>query len=593
MNVTNPNHFASVGTTGGAVSALNTNLLKSSDFLTSAFPAEYGNAISGVFDLGFRSGNTQKRETTLQFGLITGLEATTEGPISKKNNSSYLLGYRYSVAGLAQAAGINIGTNSLPSYQDLSFKINSGNTRLGKFTMFGLLANSSISLTGGNSGSLYGGNGNTDFVSTIGIVGVNHFKQLNNKSFLSSTIGINYSKTNMTMYKFLPSSTISYEGENNNYSKTGYNFSSTYNTKINSKFFIKIGIQDELLGMNLYYRARQDQNTAWNQIWNKDTTTHLAQAFVETKYKISEKLSLNAGLHSQKLFLNNNSLSFEPRLGLKYDLNYKSSISLGYGLHSQMQSLNMYAIGTGSSSNLDLGFTKSHHFVVGYDLQPVKDWRIKTEIYYQSLYNVPVTSYSSSYSILNTGSTYKSDTTSSLVNNGTGRNYGAELTVEKFFSKGYYGLFTASVYSSKYTGSDGVERNSAFNGQYVFNILAGKEWKLGSDGRNKFAIDVKFTNAGGRYYTPIDLVASQATGHEVDSRDAYSANYPTYFRLDLKGGYTFNSKHKKISQSISLDIQNITNHKNVFSYSYDQHNNSLSTTYQLGIFPNLVYKFQF
>ncbi|MDI9364453.1 MAG: carboxypeptidase regulatory-like domain-containing protein [Flavobacterium sp.] len=593
MNVTNPNHFASIGTTGGAVSALNTNLLKSSDFFTSAFPAEYGNAVSGVFDLGFRSGNTKKRETTLQFGLISGLEATTEGPLSKNKGSSYLVGYRYSVAGLAQAAGINIGTNSLPSYQDLSFKINSGTTKLGKFSVFGLLAKSSISLTGSNSGSLYGGNGNTDFVSTIGIVGVNHFKQLTPKSFLTSTIGINYSKTDQTTFNYLPASTTTYEGENNNYAKTGYNFSSTYNAKISSKFFLKIGIQDELLGVNLYYRARQGQNSAWNEIWNKDTTTHLAQAFVETKYKLSEKLTLNAGLHSQKLFLNNNSLSLEPRLGLKYDLNNKSSFSLGYGLHSQMQQLNMYAIGTGTKSNINLGFTKSHHFVLGYDLQPAKDWRIKTEVYYQSLFNVPVTSYASSYSILNTGSSYKSDTTSSLVNNGTGTNYGAELTIEKFFSKGYYGLFTASIYSSKYTGSDGVERNTAFNGKYVFNILAGKEWKIGSDGRNKFAVDVKLTNAGGRYYTPIDLVASQALGHGVESTNAYSVNYPTYFRLDVKAGYTFNSSRKKIAQSISLDFQNITNQKNVFSYGYDQRNNAINTTYQLGIFPNLVYKFQF
>ena len=130
MNVTNPNHFASVGTTGGAVSAINTNLLKSSDFLTSAFPAEYGNATAGVFDLGFRKGNSQKRETTLQAGVITGLEVTTEGPINQEKGSSYLVGYRYALAGVAQAMGVNIGTTALPSYQDLSFNVNSGNSIL-------------------------------------------------------------------------------------------------------------------------------------------------------------------------------------------------------------------------------------------------------------------------------------------------------------------------------------------------------------------------------------------------------------------------------------------------------------------------------
>ena len=182
---------------------------------------------------------------------------------------------------------------------------------------------------------------------------------------------------------------------------------------------------------------------------------------------------------------------------------------------------------------------------------------------------------------------------SNLINNGTGKNYGVELTIEKFFSKGYYGLFTSSIYSSKYKGSDGVERNTAFNGKYVFNALAGKEWKLGTSKRNKFSADIKFTNAGGRAYTPIDLLASNATGREQLSSNAYSAYYDNYYRIDLKAGYTLNSGKRKISQTFSLDLQNVTNHKNVFSEGYDDKKQDIRTTYQLGFFPNLVYKFQF
>ena len=593
MNVTNPNHFASVGTTGGAVSALNTNLLKSSDFFTSAFPAEYGNALSGVFDIGFRSGNTHKRETTLQLGVITGLEATTEGPIKKNNGSSYLVGYRYSLAGIAQSAGINIGTTSTPAYQDLSFKINSGTTKLGKFSLFGILAKSSISIEGGSSSSTLYGNGNqTDFASTIGIVGLNHFKQLNSKSFISSTIGLNYSKTDQTNYDFDHFINTSYSKEVSNYQKTGYNFSTTYNLKASSRLFLKVGIQNELLGIKLYDKTKMNINDGFKQVWDKDTTTHLAQAFAELKYKLSERITVNAGLHAQKLFINNSFVA-EPRFGMKYELNNKSSISVGYGLHSQMQPLNIYANGEGATSNWGLDFTKSEHYVLGYDLQPAKDWRVKAEVYYQSLSNVPVTSYSSSYSVLNTGSGYQSDTTSSLVNKGSGRNYGVELTVEKFFSQGYYVLFTSSLYSAKYTGSDGIERNTAFNGQYVYNILGGKEWKVGEGKRNKIAVDFKLTNAGGRYFTPIDVTASQAQNHEILSKDAYSATYDNYFRLDIKVGYTFNSSKKKLSQSLSLDLQNVTNHQNVFSQSYDNRMQNIKTTYQLGLFPNFTYKLQF
>ena len=336
----------------------------------------------------------------------------------------------------------------------------------------------------------------------------------------------------------------------------------------------------------------------WTQIWDHTGNTNLAQIYAETKYNISEKLTLNTGLHAQKLFLNN-SASIEPRLGLKYDLNTNSSLSFGYGLHSQMQPINLYflqtqnANGTYSYTNNNVGFTKSNHFVAGYDLKPFTDWRLKAEVYYQQLYNVPITSYSSSYSMLNTGVGFKPDTISNLDNNGTGKNYGVELTIEKFFSKGYYALFTSSLYDSKYTASDGIERNTAFNGKYVYNILAGKEWKVGNDKRNKIALDFKFTNAGGRYYTPVDLAASQVAGHEQLSSNAYSSRYTNYFRMDIKLGYTFNSGVRKLSQSFALDLQNVTNHQNVFSQGYDSKLQAISTAYQLGLFPNFTYKLQF
>ncbi len=596
MNVTNPNHFASVGTTGGAVSALNTNLLKSSDFFSSAFPAEYGNATAGVFDLGFRNGNNKKRETTFQVGVITGLEATTEGPFSKKSTASYLVGYRYALAGVAQKLGVNIGTTATPSYQDLSFKLNSGTTKFGKFSLFGILATSTIEIGRGSSNTLYGNQ--VDFASKIGLLGVNHFIQINKKSYVSSTIGLNYSSTDQTSYGIERPLDSIFIKEVNNVVKTSYNISSTYNSKINSRLFFKVGIQDEIVGLNLYYKTKNRIIDDYKQIWDYNSTTNFAQGFVHIKYNITEKLTMNSGIHSQFLFLNN-SKSVEPRVGLIYYATNNSSFNFGYGLHAQMQPINVYFLqSTDTSGNIvynnkNLDFTKSHHFVFGYNIQPINDWRIKAEIYYQSIYNVPVNSFSSSYSMLNTGSTFKTDLQDSLKNNGTGKNYGIELTIEKFFSKGYYGLFTSSVYSSKYTGSDGIERNTAFNGKYVFNILAGKEWKIGSSKRNKFSTDVKFTNAGGRAYTPIDLTASNTIGREQLSTDSYSSYYDNYYRLDIKAGYTLNSGERKISHTFSLDLQNVTNHKNVFSRSYDERSQSISTTYQLGFFPNVMYKFQF
>jgi hypothetical protein len=598
MNVTNPNHFASVGTTGGAVSALNTNLLKSSDFFTSAFPSEYGNATSGVFDLGFRTGNNKRRETTLQAGVITGLELTTEGPFSKKSDASYLVGYRYSLAGIAQAVGVNIGTTATPTYQDLSFKLNSGNTKFGKFSLFGILASSTINIGGGATNTLYGNGNKVDFASKIGTGGFNHFIQLNTKSYISTVAGINYSSTDQTSFDVDHMTDSLFVRENNNVEKSTYFMGSNYNLKVNSRLFLKVGVQDEIIGLNLFYKTKDNIFSPEKQIWNSQNNTNLVQTFAHLKYSISNNLVLNAGVHVQYFFLNK-AKAIEPRFGLVYNVSNNSSINFGYGLHSQMQPLNVYFLqntdidGGIVYNNMNLDFTKSHHFVLGYNIQPFKDWRIRSEVYYQSIYNVPITSYSSSYSMLNTGSTFKTDLTDSLINDGTGSNYGVEITLEKFFSQGYYGLITASVYNSNYKGSDGVLRNTAFNGRYVYNILAGKEWEIGKQKRNRFALDLKFTNAGGRAYTPIDLVASAAIGHEVLYTDAFSGYYANYYRLDLKAGITLNSAKRRIAQTLSLDLQNVTNHKNVFSESYDNKTQEIRTTYQLGFFPNVVYKVQF
>ena len=600
MNVTNPNHFSSVGTTGGAVSALNTNMLKSSDFFTSAFPSEYGNAISGVFDLGFRNGNSQKRETTFQLGVITGLEATTEGPIYERNGSSYLIGYRYALAGVAQKMGIDIGTTATPSYQDLSFKLNSGNTTLGKLSLFGILANSKISIKTDkttSSNSMYAPGDNTNLTSDIGIIGLTHFKQITSESFLSSSIGINYSKNYQAQDSSDQNGNSVQTSEEEKVTKLAFEFITNYNVKINSRLFLKLGVQDELMNLDLYYRTKKDLPD-WKQIWDYKNYSNFAQAYVHAKYNITENLTMNAGMHAQRFFLNK-SFSIEPRLGLKYEITNNSSLSFGYGLHSQMQPLNVYFLqtqnpdGSYSYNNKNLDFTKSHHLVLGYDLQQFTDWRLKAEVYYQYLYNVPVNTFSSSYSMLNTGASFKTDLEDHLTNSGTGRNYGAELTIEKFFSDGYYGLFTSSLYDSKYTASDGIERNTAFNGKYVYNVLGGKEWKVGSDDRNTIAVDLKITNAGGRYYTPIDIEASRITRHEQLKGDvyAYSSRNSNYFRMDLKVGYTYNCSTIQLSHSFSLDLQNMTNNKNVFSQSFDHGN--IKTTYQLGLFPNFTYKLQF
>lgn len=602
MNVPNLNHFATIGTTGGPVSALNTNMLKNSDFMTSAFPAEYGNANAGVFDIGFRKGNATKREHTIQFGMLTGVEGMTEGPLKKGSDASYVVAGRYSFTGIAQAIGMNIGTAATPFYTDLTFKINSGDGKFGRFTLFGLGGKSNIKFLHNkiDAKDLFADpTMDSYFTSDVAVVGLKHFKKVSKNSYLNSLVGYTYAASNYLQDSIQLNSENADRVIENKAIRKNINIMSSFNSKINSKLFIKVGAQAELMNLNLAFRSRLN-NPEWKQIWDFNDMTVLLQGFAHAKYNFNEKVTLNAGVHTQYLTLNQ-STSVEPRISLKYAVSNKSSLSLGYGMHSQMQPTDVYFVrsinnqGMSEMTNKNLGFTRSQHFVLGYDILPVKDWRIKTEVYYQIISNVPVTDTASSFSMLNTGSSFYPNNETNLLNGGKGRNYGFELTLEKFFSKGYYGLMTTSLYESKYKGSDNIERNTAFNGKYVFNILGGKEFKIGKEKRNTFFTDLKLTSAGGRYFTPVDLEASKMKHLQIPKGDAFAftERNPNYFRIDFKAGFTYNSKKRKLSHSFFFDVQNVTNHKNVFAQRYNTVTNSINTSYQIGTFPNFMYKLQF
>ena len=602
LNVPNLNHFSTLGSTGGPVSALNTNVLKNSDFMTSAFAPEYGNATAGVFDVGFRKGNTNKREHTIQFGAVTGLEAMTEGPINKSKGSSYMVAYRYSFTGLAQSLGISFGTAATPKYQDLSFKINGGQTKFGQFSIFGLGAYSHIDFFHDklDKDDLFADpTRDSYFKSTIGVLGIAHNIKVGNKSNLKTVLGAYYAQSAFqqdTIQKPDNTPTRIFNAKNR---QLNYTLNTALSTKINGKFSTKIGVIAELQSLNLFSETREF-TAYWKPTLDFIGSTVLTQEYIQGKYSFNEKLSATGGLHAQQLSLNGSS-SLEPRLAFKYKASNKSSFTLGYGWHSQMQSLGVYFYkqpngnGTYNEDNKNLGFSQSQHFVFGYEYIPNSDWRMKAEIYYQALSHIPVEQTSSSFSMLNQGATFTQTEKGNLKNTGTGSNMGLELTIEKFFTKGYYGLLTASLYDAKYKGSDGIERNTGFNGQYTFNFLAGKEFKVGKDKQNAFTIDTKITSAGGRYYTPVDLAASQAAGQQVLYGDAYAftERLPDYFRFDLKFGYRFNSKKRKLSQTISFDLQNLSGQKNVFAQQYNRVNQQVNTTYQNGFIPNFVYKVNF
>ncbi|MEN8229476.1 MAG: carboxypeptidase regulatory-like domain-containing protein [Bacteroidota bacterium] len=613
VNIPNPNHFGVSGTTGGPVTILNNKVLSLSDFMTGAFPAEYGNSIAGVFDLRMRNGNNEKHEFSGQLGFL-GTELMAEGPICKESRSSYLAAYRYSTMDIFHALGIEIGTDAVPKYQDLSFKLNFPTKEQGNISLFGMGGKSAVDILASeqldpDKGGIYGDEAMDEHFRTgMGVLGANYSRPTGTNSFLKLTISASREHQSNHLdkvYRHIDNgwyeidsmwfSFIRYHSDQNRYSA-----SCSWNKKLNKQHLLKTGFVYDLYRFDMDDSIYNETLLEYVTRLNHTGYAFLSQPFVQWKYKSSERMTITAGLHGQLLNLENTaSWALEPRLGIRYQAGRRSTFGFGTGLHSQMLPTYIYFAGLTSSNgtfvqpNANLDFMNSYQNVLSWDYYLNSNMRVKLETYYQYLYNIPVEHHPSSYSVLDEGHNMSRFFPDSLVNKGTARNYGLELTMEKFFSKSYFLLFTASLYDARRTGSDGINYNTVFNGRYILNALGSKEFTWGINRRSTFTIGGKITLAGGKRYTPIDIAASDIAGEAVYI-DALrnSMQFNPYLRADIKLNYRLNAL--KATHEFGLDIVNITDRDNVLKQTYISGNESpVQEVYQLGLLPIFYYKIDF
>lgn len=614
INIPNPNHFAIAGSQGGPVTILNNKLMANSDFFTGAFPAEYGNSTAGVFDINFRNGNNEEREYSFQFGFL-GTELSAEGPFSDSSKASYLLAYRYSTVSIFSQLGINIGTDAAPIYQDLNFKLNFPLKNNANLSFFGFGGASDIDIVISDqkqpSEELYGeGDRDQYFGTHTYLVGSKYSKILNDKNYLNFSAAV--SKENQHTYheffeRHLDSSQnppefvvdTSYALQAYDFDQWKFSIHPSISRKFNSKFSMKYGLTADYILYNFIDSGLVADHSRFITRWDAQGGTVLIQPYAQWKYKKSDNLFFTYGFHSQYLSHSESISWFEPRAGLSYTKE-KNSLSLGTGIHSQMQPLYTYyynlldADGNKIYHNEKIDFSKSAHFVAGYGRILKGKARIKSEVYYQYLWNVPVEIESSSFSLLNQGSGFVRFFPDSLQNTGTGKNYGLEVTLEKFFDNNFFFLATGSLYESKYTGSDGIERNTDFNGNFTLNLLSGFEIKAGE--KSKFTISGKMTWAGGKRIGKVNDSASAELNELVWLDENYNeTQLRDYFRLDFKVNWLYNAK--KVSHEIGLDLVNITGRQNILGLTYYREspdpNNLTREQYQLGFLPIFYYRIDF
>jgi hypothetical protein len=590
--IPNPNHFAGEGSTGGPINALSSKMLSNSDFFTGAFAPEYGDVTSGVFDMKLKRGNNEHREYTAAISTL-GIDMTAEGPFKEGGRASYIANYRYSALDLLDKAGI-VDFGGVPRYQDLSFKIQLPVNDKHNFSLFGLGGRSSIDTEDKDEEDDETIVGKFNGKNSLGVLGLSHVYQINGNMFLRSSLAATGTESS---FKYaIPGTPDFYDIEKGTINKSSFIATSAFNYKLNARHKLETGFILTRHNFNMTSDSWDfDQDRMVNELSDKgDATT--VQAFASWKYRISEDITMINGLHYLHFALNGKS-SIEPRVALKWQLDSRQSFNIGAGLHSKLEGVSTYLAkcynddGSYTQPNKDLEITKAAHFVLGYDRALGANTHFRIETYYQHLYDVPVeNSTTSAYSLLNTTDGY---TTRTLVNEGTGRNYGVELTLERYLSNGFYYMSTVSLFRSLYTAKDGVERKSAFDNLYVANLIGGKEFSVGSAAKNKVLfINTKIALLGGKRYSPIDLPASIAAGEaKIDEANPFSQRGDDVFRTDFSIGLRRN--RKRTTTEFKFDVQNLLNNQTVVGQDYIQATEKIYKTRQLGMLPTISYKISF
>ncbi len=600
VEIPNPNHFGSMGTTGGPVSMINNNLLSQSDFFTGAFPAEFGNGISGAFDLRLRSGNNQQTEFTGQIGF-NGFEFGAEGPFSPNSKASYMVFGRYSTLALMHTIGFGTGTGSaIPYYKDLTFKIDLPTKKLGKFSLFGIYGDSDIDLgsdLNDTSATSYNfSDQRTVFGSNMAVVGLSHLIFLNSKTRIKTTLSgqLAGDETSLDRYKLEEDRSEAFYRGNNRHDR--YAFASYLKSKINSKNILSVGFFLTQNRLDYSDSIFVKENQRFVTLHDVDASYTIFRPYAQYVYKLTDQMSFFGGMNFLANTINH-SFSLEPRAGMEWAISPVQSVTIGFGKHSQMQPASVYYLQYEDTiqnryleTNKELGLTKADHYVLGYNYQFSEQTRIKAEVYYQSIYDVPVSPGFPEFSMLNAGEFFNIPATDSLINTGKGENYGLEVTFEKALSDGYYALLTTSIFNSGYRGYDNLWRNTAFNSNYVINLLAGYEIKIRN---NMFlTLDTRTVYSGGKRYIPVDLDASILNEYiSYNFQFSYESQFADYFRTDFRIGFKLNGK--RLNQEWAVDLQNLTGHQAPFQQAFDSNRKEIYYSYQQGFYPMFLYRIQF
>ena len=589
VEVPNPNHFAEITEAGGGVfTSLNGTVLANSDFLTGAMPAEFGNALSGAFDMKMRVGNNTKYEHAVQVGTL-GVDFASEGPLGKNTKASYLVNYRYSFLEIAKKLhAINMENETL-DYQDLSFKLNMPTSKVGTFAVWftGLVDNyESKAPDPSEWETLWDSNDSWSRQRSCAL-GLNHTYRFKTGGTLHSSLAFTgaYRKLGVDDYDELMNLMPDMLGRNSQWNVI---ISTQHQHKFSSRYTMQNGFEHQHLDFHTWLDYIKVVGGPLYRIYESEGNTGLTRLYTNHKVALSSRLSAVAGVNVMWFNLNNQWL-VEPRVSVQYKTSPSSTISIAYALNSRKETTDTYFVTGGY--NEDLGLTRSHHISASFAQRLGENAMLKIEPYWQWLFDVPVEQ-GTTYSILNHNLFYQDR---ALVNEGAGRNYGIDLTLERYLKDGFYGMITATLFKSEYRDAQGQWHHTRHDRGYITNILGGKEWMVGKGRKNVFGLNGRLTMMGGDRYTPM---APGTTYDDVAKRPdraiPQDGDNPYSKQMNMNVGYAFSVKYtinkRHTSHHFILEYLQM---RSFHGQTFDIRTHDLVDKFTSLTFPNIAYRVEF
>jgi len=593
------NHFQTQGASGGPVGIINVNLIREVDFLSGAFPANRGNALSSVLEFKQKDGNLEKWKFRGTVGSSDAALAA-DGPLGKK--ASLIVSARTSYLQFLFAA---LKLPFLPTYYDLQFKFKYAIDERRELTVLGLGAidlfrlNLNANETVEQRYQLRVLPKNQQWNYTLGGV----YREFTKKGG-RHTLVLSRNMLNNTATKFQ-------DNQEDNPEKLILEYASQEaENNLRYEFDFRIKSWKFNLGAGLLY-ARYTNRTynRINTLVGIDTIdfssrlnlasgrifAQVSKAFAQEKINFSLGFSLENNDYNSQMA--NPLNQFSPRISFSYAFieNWALNASLGRFVQRPQYTVLGYGLPDGSLGNLNNGleYIQADHLVAGLEYAPTENTRITLEGFYK-LYNRYPFSLRDSIALANLGADFGVVGNVPANSSARGRAFGLEFLAQQKLYKGLYGILAYTLVRSEFSDKNGNPVPSSWDARHILSLTAGYKFK-----RN-WELGVRFRFVDGQPYTPYDTVTSSIKSvwditqmGISDLNRLNSERIPAYHQLDLRVDkvWYFN----KWSLNLYLDIQNIYNFKSTtrpfLTVQEDQNGNPItnpndSNRYLLQSLPN-------